>query len=233
MNDEIRANSSFCECKVGSGYRICRFFRPDNDGSCQGSDCTPHCVHREKCHEALEAAIADGVMVQCDCVNYRWPFASCDEYIEPYKRGGRNPKARCRDCNHTYQCHEDQHRKKKERLMEKTKNAAIKSAKAGGGLAASRRANQLLIAKVREAMGDKYPEALDTPGGKLVEPLIIPILLHYVAVSVESVPHAAKVEAVCEFAMTSAFEDLSSALLDKLLPVFEEVAKISRPKPPA
>lgn len=108
-----------------------------------------------------------------------------------------------------------------------TKEAVQNAAQEGAKLAASRRVAAKVTSKVRDMLGDSYPAALDTPLGRMVEPLLIPLAVHYLVTCKVDVPNRANIQAVCELALTAGFDDIASGLLDKFGPQLADIGNIT------
>ncbi|MBT7080995.1 MAG: hypothetical protein HN929_05955 [Chloroflexi bacterium] len=108
---------------------------------------------------------------------------------------------------------------------ESTLDVAKQAITEGGKLAAAGVANKRLCALARKHVGKHYPAFFDTELGHSLESLLVPMALHYSAVTLgDKMPQAHNVKMACELAMVSASHEGLTPLIDNLVPMFAEIA---------
>ncbi len=108
-----------------------------------------------------------------------------------------------------------------------TLGAVTKNLKHGAKIAGSEEACKILVSVIRKSIGDSYPEFFNTEIGRLVEPLVMASIVHYLAVEYTFLPKSELVAKVAEYCMQGTGREAMHVLLKQLEPAFEQISKIS------
>jgi len=87
-----------------------------------------------------------------------------------------------------------------------------------------------LVVATRKALGTHYPDFLNTPLGKALEPWLVAVLLHFAASEFPQMPGADKVQAIAGLAIEGGTNRMMDPLFQMLRPVFESVANLPEAK---
>lgn len=108
-----------------------------------------------------------------------------------------------------------------------TFTAVSDNLKHGAKIAGSEQARQILISAIRKALGKSYPDFFNTEIGRLAEELLVPSVVHFLAMEYTFMPRSETVARVAEYCMQGTGRETMTMLLRQLEPAFEKISQIS------
>jgi hypothetical protein len=118
----------------------------------------------------------------------------------------------------------------KERIIDSassTGNRLFGAVKEGLGISGSQAIADRITQSVRARLGDSYPTFFKTPIGKLLEPVLVPAGVMFVAdLFPTKIPRADLIKVVCEKAVTGMVKDHGDTIVSALMPMLNDIGKI-------
>ena len=108
-----------------------------------------------------------------------------------------------------------------------TLQAVSTNLKHGAKIAGSEEACKILVGIIRKTLGDSYPDFFNTDLGKMMEPLAVATVIHYLSTEYGFIPKAETVAKVAEFCMQGTGREVMASFLKQLEPAFEQIAGIN------